>query len=74
MIPQKKVERFIEFVRRLRPVQFKTTSSEVLMKNCGFVFCIFINLQSEPHLRKTWAVFPLLLPREPGCLIVRLTP
>ena len=57
MILQKTGKKLIEFVCRLRAVHTETTSSELLLKKCVFVFCIFIMLRSDPHLRKGWTVF-----------------
>ena len=52
------MERFIKFVYRLRAEQFETTPREILLKKCVFIFCTFIKLRSDPHLRKTWTAFP----------------
>ena len=51
------MESFIEFVCRLRVVQFEPTTSDMQLKKCVFVFCILIKLQSVPHLMETWTVF-----------------
>ena len=55
----KEMEKFIEFVCSLRAVQLETTPSEILLKKRVFIFCTFIKLRCDPHLRQYWTVFPL---------------
>ena len=63
------MERFIEFVCRPRAVHFETTSSEIVLKICVFVLCIFLKLESAPYLMKTWTVFsPYFFPANPAVL------